>query len=51
MEEAMIYRKKVEGFQERDNFPLTPSTLFREQSNGHLLNKENDESFTNAGRY
>ena len=47
----MIYRKKVEGFQERVNFPRTPSALFREQSNGHLLNKENDESFTNAGRY
>ena len=25
----MIYRKKVEGFQERDNFPLTPLDPFQ----------------------
>lgn len=33
------------------SFQSKPSTLFRERSNGHLLNKENDERFTNAVRH
>ena len=45
-------KEKVEGFLEKGRpFRSKPSTLFREQGNGHLLNKENDKRFTNAVRH
>ena len=52
MEKAVSRRKKVEGFQERDNLSnQNPQSIFREYGNKHSLNIQNAGNITNAVRH